>query len=222
VIARLGSPRVLARRTALGTLAASVAVVGLPAFAQAAPPTTPFISEIHYDDVGADIDEFVHRWAELYDDRMRGGTIEEHLSSITGATDVAEAARVRFEHLRRLLRPREDVVPTIAELRAQGLKIGLLSVCSADVAEVWSELGLGFDVEVYSCSEEVAKPDPRVYLLTAERLGVAPEDCLFVDDHDENLLGAERAGMRAVLIGPGDGGWDGTRIDAVSGVLELI
>jgi predicted extracellular nuclease len=61
VIARLGSPRVLARRTALGTLAASVAVVGLPAFAQAAPPTTPFISEIHYDDSTAagDTGEFV-------------------------------------------------------------------------------------------------------------------------------------------------------------------
>ena len=41
MLARLGSPRVLARRAALGTLAASVAVVGLPAFAQAAPPTTP-------------------------------------------------------------------------------------------------------------------------------------------------------------------------------------
>jgi predicted extracellular nuclease len=59
VIARLGSTRVLARRTALGTLAASVAVVGLPAFAQAAPPTTPFISEIHYDNDGTDAGEFV-------------------------------------------------------------------------------------------------------------------------------------------------------------------
>lgn len=59
MLVRLGSPRVLARRTALGTLAASVAVVGLPAFAQAAPPTTPFISEIHYDNAGADTGEFV-------------------------------------------------------------------------------------------------------------------------------------------------------------------
>jgi uncharacterized protein len=59
VIARLGSPRVLARRTALGTLAASVAVVGLPTVAQAAPPTAPFISEIHYDNAGTDADEFV-------------------------------------------------------------------------------------------------------------------------------------------------------------------
>jgi uncharacterized protein len=59
VIARPGSTRVLARRTALGTLAASVAVVGLPAFAQAAPEAGPFISEINYDPPGTDADEFV-------------------------------------------------------------------------------------------------------------------------------------------------------------------
>jgi predicted extracellular nuclease len=59
VLVRTGSPRVLARRAALGTVAASMAVVGLPTLAQAAPPTTPFISEIHYDNTGADTGEFV-------------------------------------------------------------------------------------------------------------------------------------------------------------------
>ncbi|MCF6744687.1 ExeM/NucH family extracellular endonuclease [Blastococcus sp. KM273128] len=55
----MGGPRLVARRTALGTLAASVAVVGLPAVASAAPPTTPFVSEIHYDNAGDDTGEFV-------------------------------------------------------------------------------------------------------------------------------------------------------------------
>ena len=59
MLVRTGSPRIIARRTALGTLAASAAVVGLPAFASAAPPTTPFVSEIHYDNAGADSGEFV-------------------------------------------------------------------------------------------------------------------------------------------------------------------
>jgi putative hydrolase of the HAD superfamily len=172
--------------------------------------------------VGTDPDEFVLRWSELYDERMRGGTIEQHLLLVSGAADVAEAARLRREQLRRLLRPRADVEPTLNELRHRGLKLGLISVCSLDVAEAWAALALDFDAEVCSCSEEVAKPDPRVYLLAADRLGVLPEACLFVDDRDENLAGAERAGMRAVLIGRGDGTWDGRRIDAVSGVLELV
>ncbi len=59
MLVRLGSPRVLARRAVLGSVAASVAVVGLPATATAAAPTTPFISEIHYDNVSTDVDEFV-------------------------------------------------------------------------------------------------------------------------------------------------------------------
>lgn len=172
--------------------------------------------------LGADPEEFMQRWGDMYDERMRGGTIEEHLRRIAGATGVAEAARLRRAHLRGLLRPRADVEPTLTELRARGLKLGLISVCSLDVAEAWAALALGFDAEVYSCSEEVAKPDPRVYLLAADRLGVPPEACLFVDDHDENLVGAEHAGMRAVLIGPGDGIWDGERIAAVRDVLSLV
>ncbi|SDF43222.1 hypothetical protein SAMN05660485_03340 [Blastococcus fimeti] len=47
------------RRGVLGTAAATVAVVGLPAFAMAAPPTAPFIAEIHYDNDGADVGEFI-------------------------------------------------------------------------------------------------------------------------------------------------------------------
>ena len=59
MLVRLGSPRIVARRAALGTVAASLALVGLPTVAQAAAPTTPFVSEIHYDDTGTDIAEFV-------------------------------------------------------------------------------------------------------------------------------------------------------------------
>jgi putative hydrolase of the HAD superfamily len=171
------------------------------------------------DALGAERDAFLRRWSDLYDERMRGGTIEEHLTWITGATEVAEAARLRREHLRRLLRPHDDVEGTLAELRRRGLKLGLISVCSLDVAEAWAALELDFDVEVYSCSEEVAKPDPRVFVLAADRLGVAPEACVFVDDHVENLAGAEEAGMTGVLIGEGE--WP-RRIERVSEVLELL
>ena len=59
MLARPGSGRGVARRAALGTVAASVALVGLPTLAQAAAPTTPFISEFHYDNDGADVAEFV-------------------------------------------------------------------------------------------------------------------------------------------------------------------
>jgi hypothetical protein len=59
VLVPLDSPRVLARRAVLGSVAASLAVVGMPTPAQAAAPTSPFVSEIHYDNAGADVGEFV-------------------------------------------------------------------------------------------------------------------------------------------------------------------
>jgi len=54
-----GSSRTAVRRVTLGAAAASLAVVGLPAVANAAPPTGPFISEIHYDNASTDTGEFV-------------------------------------------------------------------------------------------------------------------------------------------------------------------
>ena len=42
------------------------------------------------------------------------------------------------------------------------------------------------------------KPEPEIYRLAAERLGVAPESCLFVDDLRENCEGAEAVGMTAI------------------------
>ena len=59
MLVRPGSGRASARRAALGTVAASLAVVGLPTLAHAAAPSTPFISEIHYDNTGTDVGEFV-------------------------------------------------------------------------------------------------------------------------------------------------------------------
>lgn len=55
------------------------------------------------------------------------------------------------------------------------------------------------DLIVVSAEEGVAKPDPAIYRLTCQRLGLAPADCLFVDDTPANVEGARRAGLRAEL-----------------------
>ena len=48
------------------------------------------------------------------------------------------------------------------------------------------------------------KPDPAAYRLVAERLGVSPEDCVFVDDQPGNLAGAVAVGMVSVHLDPVD------------------
>ena len=52
---------------------------------------------------------------------------------------------------------------------------------------------------VYSHEVRLRKPDPAIYVLTAERLGVAPREIVFLDDVVTNIDAARRAGWHAVL-----------------------
>ena len=45
----------------------------------------------------------------------------------------------------------------------------------------------------------MAKPEPAIFHLAAERLGLAPAECVFVDDWDKNVEAARDVGMQAVL-----------------------
>jgi len=55
-----------------------------------------------------------------------------------------------------------------------------------------------FDPLVVSAEEGIAKPDPRIYQLTLERLGLEPAQAVFVDDFEDNVAGARWVGMQAV------------------------
>jgi putative hydrolase of the HAD superfamily len=106
-------------------------------------------------------------------------------------------------------------------------------VCSEDVVDVWPETPFAglFDAEVFSSSCGLRKPDARIYRLALDELGVEPTDALFVGDGaNDELAGAERVGMRAVLIRRPDAepawpevrAWTGPRITAIPEVLELV
>jgi len=82
---------------------------------------------------------------------------------------------------------------------------------------------------VFSCDVGVSKPDPRIYEIACERLGVEPDECLFVGDGaNDELPGAERVGMTAVqLRAPGESltssgeAWRGATIESLSDVLTI-
>ena len=79
----------------------------------------------------------------------------------------------------------------------------MISVCSEEVPELWEETPFAglFDSTVFSCSVGLRKPDPAIYRLALDELGVEPADAMFVGDGaNDELAGAERVGMRAVLI----------------------
>jgi epoxide hydrolase-like predicted phosphatase len=56
------------------------------------------------------------------------------------------------------------------------------------------------DLIVYSHEVGMSKPDPRIYLLTCERLGVRPAETVFLDDAELAVDGARAVGMQALLF----------------------
>ena len=63
-----------------------------------------------------------------------------------------------------------------------------------------SQLAALFDVIVISALVGLRKPDPRIYHVTAGRLGLPLDACLLVDDKERNVLAAQAAGMPAVVF----------------------
>lgn len=124
------------------------------------------------------------------------GIAEEQLSTAVSA---------HHELARRTLHLRPGGRAAIDALRQRGLALGMISVCSEDVPALWPETDLAglFDVETFSATCGLMKPDPEIYLLTLEALGVAPSDCLFVGDGaNDELAGAARVGIEPVLYLP--------------------
>jgi len=184
--------------------------------------------------VGVESDRFREAWLAGRPSRETG-PIADHLHGLFGELgvdgDVDELLGLRREWTKRALVPRPDALETLAELRRRGHRLGLISVCSQDVPEVWDETPLAgaLDETVFSCDVGVSKPDPRIYRIACERLGVEPADCLFVGDGaNDELPGAERVGMTAVQLRPpgeelteSGWAWEGRSIATLSEVLEL-
>jgi len=183
--------------------------------------------------LGRDPDEFAALWREGRSER-ESGPLRDYVLGLGAEDAVAdEVVALRHESTRAMLKPRQGAVETLYELRDRGLRVGLITVCSEDVPEIWDETpfpGL-FDSTVFSCAVGLRKPDPRIYRLACEQLGVEPAEAVFVGDGaNDELAGAERVGMRAVLIHrEGEEpmwdevrDWRGPRITAIPQVLSVL
>ena len=158
-------------------------------------------------------------------DRRWTAPFDAYLEWIGLDPDAASrGGELRRAMTRRALVPVDGALPTLAELRSRGLRLGLISNCSGDVVELWEESPFGslFDVVVLSADVGVCKPDERIYRIALESLGVASDEAVFVGDgHSGELAGAETVGMRAIQIGSYHP-WTGERIEDLREVLELV
>ena len=93
-----------------------------------------------------------------------------------------------------------DLISFIRSLRP-GYKTGIISNAWPELRH-WLEvrwcIADTFDQIVISAEVGILKPDPRIYHLALNGLGVAPNEAIFIDDFKENIVGALDIGMRAI------------------------
>ena len=149
---------------------------------------------------------------------------------------MARAVDLRLQFVTQTLRPRSDALETIERLRDQGYKIGLLSNCSIEIPILWpvTAFAVLVDAAVFSSTERLKTPDPRIYRLACERLCVMPENCLYIADGENyELAAADKVGLHPVLIrNPSRDhnkeilrearNWRGAAVSALSEVLTVL
>jgi putative hydrolase of the HAD superfamily len=102
-----------------------------------------------------------------------------------------------------------EVPAVLAELRSQGLRLGVISNWDPRLPDLLEHLGLAryFDAIVYSSEVGVEKPDPRIFLNAVMRLEADPAAVLHVGDGRlEDAEGAMAAGLHALLLDRRPGG----------------
>lgn len=141
-------------------------------------------------------------WGRYFQDLFRGCGVPESAIESLGR----EVRRIHRERHLWTYVP-DGMAETLGALRDSGYRLGVVSNADGRMRDVIREGGLLELVEFVMDSEEegVEKPDPEIFLRACRRMGLTPGECLYVGDlYPVDVQGAQRAGLRAVLLDPLD------------------
>jgi putative hydrolase of the HAD superfamily len=137
---------------------------------------------------------FVLERGEISESEFRA-RIEPHLE------DGFDLTRLRTLYFERM-EPNRAMIEFVREVRGRGLRTALLTNNVREWEPLWRaklpEIDELFEVVVDSAFVGMRKPDPAIYELTLERIGVAAEESVFVDDLERNCDTARSLGMSVV------------------------
>src|SRR5205823_14442964 len=94
----------------------------------------------------------------------------------------------------------DQVAALVTALARRDVRLAVISNGFEEDVLGWSHCSLAheFRCTVFSYAERIAKPDPEIYQRAVRRLGVDPATTVYIGDGgDDELIGAERAGLRA-------------------------
>ncbi len=110
-----------------------------------------------------------------------------------------------YEIYNDIFTPIPPAIDVLIRVKAAGYKVLLLSNTDPErfafVRRRFPEI-LFFDGYVLSYELKLLKPDPAIYLAAARQAGSKPDECVFIDDMEENVRGAVAAGLHGVLYKP--------------------
>ncbi|GAA1735621.1 HAD family hydrolase [Luedemannella helvata] len=188
-------------------------------------------------DVGVDPVVYRDLFHVSWPDRLTGrlGSVEDtvrtlavHAGSSPSTSAVRLAAARRRTFTRSHLWPSAATLAALSALRAAGWRLGVVTNCTIETAELWSTTPLSthVDAAVFSPVLGVGKPDPAIYLAACASLGVAPHECVYVGDGaDRELATAAQLGMsviRTVEFKPADSSWPPTKVESLGELVTLL
>lgn len=110
---------------------------------------------------------------------------------------------------------RPAMVSALDRLKSEGYRLGCITnnvpaghgagmARSADAHDELEQIFARFEHVIESSKAGVRKPDPRIYLMMCEALGLAPEQCVYLDDLGINCKPAAMLGMQAIKVTSGE------------------
>jgi len=144
-------------------------------------------------------------------EELIGTTTEATLSTLIARhhlpRSIPEYTRLYDTEILRLLEQPHPAADGARELVFAGRESGLRVALASSSRRVWIDatlrsIGLEGAFEAIVSGDEVShsKPDPEIYLLAAERLAVAPQRCLAIEDSPNGAASARRAGMTVIGV----------------------
>jgi putative hydrolase of the HAD superfamily len=99
------------------------------------------------------------------------------------------------------LEPNEPLLARYRELGASGVRLAILTNNVREWHDIWRsafDIDTLFELVVDSAFEGTRKPEPRIYEITLDRLGLEAGDCVFIDDVEVNVTAARDLGLHGI------------------------